>query len=150
MSADPFVAALQDWIEVSTRQSMRHFIRYARKTGLSMSNFGALFHLYHRGSSGVTELGDHLGVTSAASSQMLDRLVQQKLILRTEDPDDRRVKQIALTDEGCRILEESIRARQSWLADLAKTLSGDEKEKIRAALEILTDRVKHLKQPTEV
>jgi len=94
-------------------------------------------------------LGDHLGVTSAASSQMLERLVQQELILRTEDPDDRRVKQIVLTDKGRRVLEEGIRARQGWLDDLAKTLSDDEKETIMGALEILVDKVKNIKQPIE-
>ncbi len=88
-------------------------------------------------------------MTSAASSQMLERLVQQELILRTEDPNDRRVKQIVLTDEGCRVLEEGIRARQGWLDDLATTLSDDEKDTIKVALDILIDKVKNLKQPIE-
>ncbi len=149
MPAEPFVATLKEWFEVSMHRSMRNFIRYARNSGLSMTHLGALFHIHHRGSSGVTELGDHLGVTSAASSQMLERLVQQQLILRTEDPDDRRVKQIVLTDEGSLVLEEGIRARQSWLDDLAKTLSDDEKETIKGALDILIDKVKNLKQPVE-
>ena len=92
-----------------------------------MSQFGALFHLHRMGSSGVTDLGDHLGVTSAAASQMLDRLVQQGLILRSEDPNDRRVKQIVLTDKGHQVLQESIRARQGWLDDLAETLSDRRK-----------------------
>ena len=149
MPTEPFVATLKEWFEVSMHRSMRNFIRYARNSGLSMTHLGALFHIHHRGSSGVTELGDHLGVTSAASSQMLERLVQQQLILRTEDPDDRRVKQIVLTDEGSLVLEEGIRARQSWLDDLAKTLSDDEKETIKGALDILIDKVKNLKQPVE-
>jgi DNA-binding MarR family transcriptional regulator len=149
MPTEPFVATLKEWFEVSTHHSMRNFIQHARKSGLSMSHFGALFHIQHRGSSGVTELGDHLGVTSAASSQMLERLVQQELILRSEDPDDRRVKQIVLTDKGSRVLEEGIRARQGWLDDLAKTLSDDEKETIMGTLEILIDKVKNIKQPIE-
>lgn len=149
MTSDPFVDTLKEWFEVSTHHSMRNFIHYARSSGLSMSHFGALFHIQHRGISGVTELGDHLGVTSAASSQMLERLVQQELILRSEDPDDRRVKQIVLTDKGSRVLEEGIRARQGWLDDLAKTLSDDEKETIMGALEILIDKVKQIKQPIE-
>ena len=149
MPTELFVDTLKKWFEVSMHRSMRNFIHYARNSGLSMSHFGALFHIQHRGTSGVTELGDHLGVTSAASSQMLERLVQQELILRTEDPDDRRLKQIVLTDEGHRVLEEGIRARQGWLDDLAKTLSDDEKGTIKLALEILIDKVKNLKQPFE-
>ena len=146
---DPLVVALQKWIEVSMHRSMRHFICYAREGGLSMSQLGALFYIHRRGSSGVTDLGDHLGVTSAAASQMLERLVQQELVLRSEDPSDRRVKQIVLTDKGFQVLRESIRARQSWLYDLAGTLSDSEKEAVIVALNTLIDKANHLGQPIE-
>jgi DNA-binding MarR family transcriptional regulator len=149
MQLDPFVSTLQEWIEVSMRSSMRHFIRYARESGFSMSHVGAMFHIHNIGSCGVTDLGDHLGVTSAAASQMLERLVQQGLILRLEDPNDRRVKQIVLTDKGHQVLEEGIRARQSWLDDLAKSLSDSEKETIMPALITLIDKVNHLTQTIE-
>ncbi len=86
-------------------------------------------------------------MTSAAASQMLERLVQQELILRTEDPDDRRVKQIALTEKGHRILEEGIQARQGWMDDLAQSLSASEKETIVLGLNILIDKVSHLAPP---
>jgi DNA-binding MarR family transcriptional regulator len=147
--ADPFVFALQRWIEVSMHRSFRHLICYAREGGLSMSQLGALFHIHRMGSSGVTDLGDHLGVTSAGASQMLERLVQQGLILRSEDPSDRRVKQIVLTDKGLQVLQESMRTRQNWLYDLADALSDSEKETITAALEVLSDRAQHAGQPVE-
>ena len=144
--ADPFVATLQSWIEVSMRRSMRNFLHYARESGLSMSQFGALFHIHRIGSSGVTALGEYLGVTSAAASQMLERLVQQELILRSEDPHDRRVKQIVLTEKGSQVLAEGIRARQGWLDDLAASLSFDEKQQITMALTTLVEKATHLKQ----
>ena len=144
MSADTFVDTLKEWIEVSMHRSMRNFIQYARKNGLSMSHLGALYHLHRMGQCGVTELGDHLDVTSAAASQMLDRLVQQDLILRTEDPEDRRVKQIILTDEGNRILEGGFSARQRWLEDLAASLSEEEQGSIMKALTLLIDKMSHL------
>ncbi|MES0340444.1 MAG: MarR family transcriptional regulator [Anaerolineales bacterium] len=149
MPSDPFVATLEEWIKVSRHRLMRNFIDYARKSGLSMSHIGALFHLYHEGTCGVTELGNHLDVTSAAASQMLERLVQQGLILRTEDPDDRRVRQIVLTDKGNRVLEEGIRAQKMWLGDLTETLSAAEKEDITVGLKILIEKVRTLKQPVE-
>ncbi|UCF60684.1 MAG: MarR family transcriptional regulator [Anaerolineaceae bacterium] len=150
MKADPFVYTLKEWTEVSMRHSMRNILHYARECGLSMSNLGAIFHIHRIGSCGVTEVGAHLGVTSAAASQMLDRLVQQDLILRTEDPDDRRVKQIALTEKGHRILEEGLHARQGWIDELAQNLSDSEKETIISGLNILIDKVSHLALPIEV
>lgn len=146
MNADPFVATLRQWIEVSMRHSMRNFLRYARQSGLSMSHLGAIFHIRRIGSCGVTEIGDHLGVTSGAASQMIDRLVEQGLVLRTEDSADRRVKRIELSAQGERVLAEGIHARQSWIADLAKVLSEDEKQTIVPALELLISSVERLAQ----
>lgn len=144
MSEDAFTATLGEWIEVLMRQSMRRFLRHARERGLSMSHMGAIFHTHRSGSCGVTEIGEHLGVSSAAASQMLDRLVQQELVLRTEDPDDRRVKRIELTEKGRRLLEDGIRARQGWLSDIAQILSDREKETITAALKLLITKVNQL------
>jgi DNA-binding MarR family transcriptional regulator len=144
---DPFVNVLKQWIEVLMRRSMRNFIHYAREKGLSMSQINALFYLSRQGCSGVTDLGDHLGVTSGAASQMLERLVQMGLILRSEDPNDRRVKQIVLTDAGRLVLQEGIRARQGWLDDLAGRLTPEEKSQVMAALKILIDKASQPEEP---
>jgi MarR family transcriptional regulator for hemolysin len=110
---------------------------------------GALFHVHRMGHSGVTDLGEHLGVTSPAASQMLDRLVEQGLILRTQDPSDRRAKQIVLTDAGLRVLQESMPARQTWLHELAGALSDSEKASVTAALELLSERARQTGRPAE-
>jgi DNA-binding MarR family transcriptional regulator len=150
MPTDPFVDTLKEWFDVSMRHSMRNFLHYCRDTGLSMSHFGTLHHLHRKGCSSVTELGEHLGVTNAAASQMLDRLVQQEMITRTEDPTDRRLKQIALTEDGHRLLEKSFHARQAWLLDLAQTLSAEDKDTITKALNLLIEKARNLKQPVEL
>ena len=62
------------------------------ETGLSFSQINILMRLLHGGNTGVSEVGSQLGVTNAAASQAVDRLVQLGLIERTEDPDDRRAK----------------------------------------------------------
>jgi len=147
--ADPFLVTLQRCIEVFMQRSMHDFLGFARERGLSMSQLGALFQIHHRESSGVTDLGDKLGVTSSAASQLLDRLVQQGLILRSEDPSDRRAKQLELTEKGRRMLREGIRARQSWLVELAAALSEREKEDVTVALKLLLDKASHLGPPVE-
>lgn len=144
MNADPFIATFQQWIDIFMHRSLRKLIHFARENGLSMSMIGTLFHLSKKGCAGVTDLGDHLGVTSAASSQMLERLVQQELILRTEDPTDRRVKQIVLTEKGHHVLDEGVRARHGWLDDLVEILSQEEKELIKQGLDLLINKANQL------
>lgn len=144
---DPVAAALQEWIAVFMRHSTRNLLLHAKESGLSMSQIGALLHIHHEGASGVSEIGGDLGITAAAASQMLDRLVQQELVVRSEDPHDRRVRQIALTAKGQRVLQEGIRARQRWLDDLARILTPEEKEQVVTALRILIERASQLQEP---
>ena len=142
--ADQFGSILHKSIGTIMRQSMRSFFLYAKESRFSMSQVGALFQIHRLGICGVTDLGDHLGITRAAASQMLNRLVQHGLILRSEDPDDRRAKQLALTDKGREVLEEGFQSHQLWLRDLANSLSTDEKQQVTAALNILVEKVNQL------
>jgi DNA-binding MarR family transcriptional regulator len=145
---DPFATTLKRWVVVFMRSSMRNFIFYIKERGLSMSQIGALF-LIHKGSSNVSDIAEELGITNAAASQMLERMVQQNLILRSEDPNDRRVKQVNLTESGRQVVRESIAARQVWLDNLAQALSDCEKEQIDTALNILIEKANQIEQHPE-
>ena len=144
-SAEPFVQSLQDWIDVFMRRSMHKMILFSKESGFSTSQLGALFRIYHH-STGVSDIGHELGITSAAASQMLDPLVQQGLILRTEDPHDRRVRQIALTEKGQQLLQQSITARQAWLDELASRLTPLEKEQITTSLHTMIHAANQLEE----
>ena len=137
---------LRTWVEVFMHRSMRNFTLYAKEQGLSISQFGALFHIHRKGACGVSDIGDDLGVTSAAASQMLDRLVQQDLILRSEDPHDRRLKQLVLTEHGHQILHQGVQSRQGWLADLVSLMNPAEQQQVKDALQLLIDKAGQLEE----
>jgi DNA-binding MarR family transcriptional regulator len=143
-SSTQLTATLQEFAAFFMRGSTRHLLLYAKESGLSMSQIGAMLHIHRKGVSGVSDIGDDLGVTHPAASQMLERLVLQGLVVRSEDPHDRRVKQIVLTEEGHRRLQESIQARQGWLDALANLLSPEEQDQVTAALRILLERANKL------
>lgn len=145
----PFIASFQEWIETFMRNSMHSFILYSKESGLCMSQIGAMFHIY-RGSGGVCDIGEDLGITSAAASQMLERLTQQGLILRPEDPLDRRAKKMVLIEKGQQVLHASICCHQRWLNSLADILSPPEQEQIVAALTLLIVKTNHLEQQPEL
>lgn len=142
---DPFTAALHEWVGMTMHCSMRSATRYARERSLSISQMGALFYLHRRGSSRVSDLATYLGVTNAAASQMLDRLIDQGVILREENPQDRRRKQITLTEQGRLLIYDSMHERQAWLEELSAHLTAEEKEHIIPALRTLIERVKQAK-----
>lgn len=148
---DPLADTLRTWVEVFMNRSMRNFILFIKENGLSISQIGALFHIRRKGASGVSDIGDELGITSAAASQMLERLVQQELVLRTEDPHDRRLKHIVLTERCEQILHDSILARQRWLDDLVRLMDPAEQQQVLPALQILIEKANQLEDfPVEL
>lgn len=136
------VGALREWTEVFMRRSMGAVVYIARQHGLSISHVGALFQLSHRGMSSVSNIGDRLGVTSAAASQMLDWLVRQGLIARSEDPNDRRAKQVVLTEQGDRFIDEAMKTRQRWFQAVAEEMTAKERQTVVAGLGILFEKVR--------
>jgi DNA-binding MarR family transcriptional regulator len=139
-----FRRSLQEWAEVFMHRSMSNFVRYAKDQKLSMPQVSALMRLHHEGACGVSEIGSELGVTSAAASQMIDRLVLSDLLERSEDPDDRRMKVLRLTPKGVALIVKGREARYRWLDDLARNLTPEQQEQITTALGYLTAAARKL------
>jgi MarR family transcriptional regulator, organic hydroperoxide resistance regulator len=144
-SSNPLVATLHEWLGIFRRSLMGNFFTYARNNGLTMAQFGTMLHIFHKGACGVSDIGNDLGVTNSAASQMLERMVHLRLISRSEDQTDRRVKQIVLTDKGRQIIEESSLAFQAWMENLAGIMTSEEQEQVKDALVILIEKANQLK-----
>lgn len=139
-----FSAAMREWAEIFMRRSMHDFFHFIKSNGLSVTQLNTLMSLYHKGTCGISDVGDHLGITNAATSQMIQRLVEQGLLIRTEDLTDRRVKQVSLTAEGRMLIEQGIEARRRWLEDLTIALTPAQQANIVTALADLTAAARNL------
>ena len=142
---DPFLKALREWLEASMHRSLHAFNRHTRESDLSFSQVNTLFRLYHHGSSSVNDLARHLGITKAAVSQLLDPLITGGLVLRSENPNDRRMKLIALTEKGKVHVEKAMKTRHAWLAELSQIFSDAEKAQLLPAIQLLNQRTQELR-----
>ena len=147
-TANPLAAALRDWAEVFMRRSMRDMIRYTRTTGYTMPQISTLMRISKEGVCGVSNIGDYLGVTNAAASQMINKLVDNGLLERSEDPDDRRNRLISLTPAGNELVQDFIDARYAWLQGLSAQLSAEDQAEIIDALHCLNEAAVRL-EPVE-
>jgi len=129
--------SLHAWMDVFMHRSMRGWGRFVKTTGLSMPQFSILMQLHYKGSCGMSEIVERAHVTAAAASQLVEKLVQGGLIERTEDPTDRRAKQLTLSKKGAQLVEQGIEERHRWMDALAANISPEEKGVIVEALEIL-------------
>jgi DNA-binding MarR family transcriptional regulator len=88
----------------------------------------------------VTSLADDLGISTASASRAADGMVRKKLATRLEDPDDRRVKRLALTAKGRRLADRIISARLASLEEFTGSLEADHRHKLESALDALMER----------
>jgi DNA-binding MarR family transcriptional regulator len=133
-----FSQAIRAWMDVFMHRSMRGWGLFARSMGLSMPQFSLLMQLHHKGACGMSEVSGRFEITPAAASQLVDKLVQGGLIIREEDPSDRRAKLLNLTDKGRELMEQGIEERYRWVDQLAEKLSDEEKTRVSEALTLLT------------
>ncbi|HSG42048.1 MAG TPA: MarR family transcriptional regulator [Anaerolineales bacterium] len=133
-----FSQTIQNWMDVFMHRSMRGWIQYVKSTGFSMPQFSTLMQLFHKGASGMSELSEAFGITPAAASQLVDKLVQNGFIAREEDPNDRRAKLLNLTDKGRELVQQGIEERYRWMDRLSGRLTEEERIQVGEALEILT------------
>jgi MarR family 2-MHQ and catechol resistance regulon transcriptional repressor len=108
--ADDFVPDRDD----TTRQALKLFVVLSRaaasvgeharrdilRHGLSLSEFGVLELLWHKGPQPLGEVAERILLTTGSVTYVIDQLVKQGLVERRACPTDRRVIYAELTDAG--------------------------------------------------
>ena len=96
-------------------------------TGLCASDFGVLEALLHKGPLPVNVLGKKVLLTSGSMTAAVDRLAERGLVARHEDPNDRRVRVVALTAEGRRLIKRAFAHHQADLENVVSVLTSPER-----------------------
>jgi len=81
-----------------------------------------------------SELAERLGVEGATMVAMIDRLVKAGLVIRVPSTTDRRVKKVALTENGKRLYENLKAEADAFRRELLAKLDASS---LRAATELL-------------
>lgn len=88
----------------------------------------------------VKHVAENLGVSLPSASRAVDGIVKKGLVTRVEDPDDRRVKRISLTDAGQELVDRIVASRLQGLERFVAELAPEEREKLDDALAVLLQR----------
>jgi DNA-binding MarR family transcriptional regulator len=119
----------------------RDLISLAHEFDISFSQMKALHHLHEEPTSvSVKQLGETLGLSLAAMSRAAEELVQRGLVNRTEDPDDRRIKRLCLTDQGRTLVQKMRELRMAGFEQFVATLTPKQQTQLVKALEPILAR----------
>lgn len=125
------------------RYSMGDVLKLLRREDLSMPRLVALMYVDRRGAASISDINEYLNLSLGTTSHIVDQLVCGGYASRTEDPHDRRLKQIALTPTGQAFVEEVKRTR---VAEMARRLEDLPPDTLERALAAMGDVVEHLRR----
>ena len=134
---------ITDPVEVANglRPALLHLSRRLRKElaplGITGGQASLLWAIKTKPGVGVRELAAAEGVSPPAMTAYVDRLESAGLVARRRSDRDRRRVELALTDEGVRVLRSARSRRTAWLAARLQRLEPEELGAVEAALPAL-------------
>jgi len=87
------------------------------------------------------ELGDHLGMTSASVTALLDRLTKSGHVERTKDPANRRSNLLTATIGSDVEVRETLGAMHERMIAIARSLGDEDADLVLRFLEAMTEAV---------
>jgi len=128
-------------------RNMRAWHRFVVSAGISHAQFAALVWLYRGGPTTVNGIARKTETTSAAASQLVERLVQADLLQREEDPNDRRTRTVKLSVKGRRLMKSGWMQVMRGIADVTASLTAEQRADLAAALPPLLDALRKEFEP---
>jgi DNA-binding MarR family transcriptional regulator len=119
--------------------------------GLTIVQLKSLFFIAFEGSTNFKKLADALNVTPPSVTGIIDRLVERGLVTRQENPENRRMQTLKVTEKGSVLIFKLRDAQSSQLSGLLSGLSIDDLVKVHQGLDLLAGAAagQHLKNSSE-
>ena len=117
-------------------------LREIDEHGLSFVQFKTMMELSASGADDpyLQELAESLGASMPSLSRAVDGLVRKGLVTRSEDPDDRRRRRVALTESGREITDRFFHSRAAGVIEFASGLTAEQRASLDAAIGTLLGR----------
>ncbi|MGO8670561.1 MAG: MarR family winged helix-turn-helix transcriptional regulator [Capsulimonadaceae bacterium] len=90
--------------------------------------------ILENGATTMSDLGHALGISMSAVTQVSDRLVRAGLAARVPDADDRRIRQLMLTEHGIEVMRERRMRRVQDAVIALQAVPPERRERIVMAL----------------
>lgn len=130
------VAEVASRLRLSATRLARR-LRQESGAGLTPSQLSALAVVDHRGPLTLGRLAELERVAPPSITKLVAKLLADGLVVRTVDPQDRRIVHIATTDRGAKLMAESRRRKTAWLASRIGRLDDDQQRRLADALDVL-------------
>ncbi len=112
--------------------------RRMAEQGASLARTKLLLFLQKQGPARAADIADYFDNAPRTVTEAIDGLERDGLVVRMPDAQDRRVKQVTITDEGRRVIGETEPLRRELIEGVFGVLDAAEQAQLAAMLDRLT------------
>lgn len=109
---------------------------------ITSPQFVALQWLLEEGDLTIGELSNKISLAFSTTTDLVDRMERNELVVRVRDQKDRRVVRIHLLKKGKIIIHEVIEKRQDYLGDVLEEFTNDQTTTLNELLDFLHEQMK--------
>jgi DNA-binding MarR family transcriptional regulator len=139
---DPAVL-FQRLIGLANRETAGASTMFMYESGLTFPQIIVMYVLTWMGPLPMSTLAQRLRLSLAATSQLVDRLVDGQFVAREEDPEDRRVRLVRMRPHGKHFMDRLDEMRRRELGDAFDRLPARVRERLT---EVLREAVESLSE----
>ncbi|GIW22093.1 MAG: MarR family transcriptional regulator [Candidatus Sericytochromatia bacterium] len=138
-----YIYELEDLLTQIFRNLKENHVKDACNVNLSMPQFICLFIISKIGKMKMSDLASYLSLSYASATNLINRLVEANLVNRYDDPLDRRVVIVELTNKGLELTDTiKEKHRETFYKNCSK-LSNKEIKTLIDGLNILVKIIKY-------
>jgi MarR family transcriptional regulator, organic hydroperoxide resistance regulator len=108
---------------------------------LTIAQVKSLFYILSEGTINFRQLSAAMKVTPSNVTGIIDRLVEQDLVTRTENPEDRRMLMLRLTEKGENLINNLREHRLNEMSSIVSKMSKEDLEIVRKGFSVLAKAV---------
>jgi DNA-binding MarR family transcriptional regulator len=135
MDINKFSWRIMELMSLIMKGAVHQEHNYLTQGKITIPQFWVLEYLSRQGVSRMSDIAAFLNVTKPAATGIIDRLLNQQLVSRTDDTEDRRVIWIAINAKGKTIVEHIKEQKNRTLVHIFSKISPTERSQYLHILE---------------
>lgn len=132
-----FFKEFEDRMKSFHRIMKAHMSNHAMQANMSLPQFTCVFILSKIGKAKMSDLAEALTLSYASATNLINKLCDSGYVQRYDDPNDRRVVYVELSEKGKEITESFKKQDSDFINEKTKSFSNEDKKIMLKGLDLM-------------
>ncbi|MGE7662567.1 MarR family winged helix-turn-helix transcriptional regulator [Peribacillus sp. NPDC097197] len=139
ITVDMLISVYNDLAKKMANNRLKAFASHLRKQELTLNQYSILSYIERKNACLSIQLAQHLNLKAASITYLVDSLEKKELVIRVENPLDKRSQLIQLTDAGYSVVSYSV--DDSHASKIFEEMDLEDREVLYLMVKIMNKKV---------